>query len=316
MVSAGTGVTTPGSAARIVVGLGPVDAALVQPHLGPDVVFVEHPTASDLAAAEGAIVRAAVAVDRDVLGRMPALRVIARTGVGVERVDLEAAQERGILVATTPGSNSRAVAEGAFAMIAALVKRVPESNAFVSDGEWGSAAPPTPGDLGGLTLAVLGYGRIGRILAGFGRAFGMRILVHDPFVAAEDAENVSLVEAVARADVISLHLPGGGGELLPIELLKTARPGLVLVNCARADLVTTTTIERALDAGILGGVGLDVFDEEPITSHPLAGRPHVLLSPHTSGLSAGATRETFRMAAVAIAEAFGGRYPTFTRNGD
>lgn len=296
----------------VVVGLGPVDPALVIPFLPPGTVFVAEPTAADLAAAEGAIARAAYDVDAALFDRMPDLRIVARTGVGVERVDVAEAERRGIAVAVTPGSNSRAVAEGAFAMIAALVKRVPESNEFVASGAWGRDPIPTPGDLHGLTLAVLGFGRIGRILAGFGHAFGMEILVHDPFVRAEEYENVTLAEAVRRADVVSLHLPGGGGELLPIQLLRTARPGLVLVNCARADLVSSATIEQASAAGILGGVGLDVFDVEPVTAHPLAGRPGVLLSPHTSGLSEGAMRETFKMSAEAITEALSGRYPTFT----
>lgn len=299
----------------VVVGLGPVDPALVTPHLPAGAVFVSTPSAGDLAVAEAAIVRAAYDVDRELLERMPRLRVIARTGVGTERVDVAEAERRGIAVTVTPGSNSRAVAEGAFAMMAALVKRVPQSHAFVAAGRWGGEPPPTPGDLDGLTLAVLGYGRIGRILAGFGRAFGMTVLAHDPFVTADDAENVSLEEAVARADVMSLHLPGGGGELLPYELLRQARPGLVLVNCARADLVSTATVARALSEGILGGVGLDVFDAEPVREHPLASVPGVLLSPHTSGLSVAATRATFRMAAESVAEVIDGRYPTFIGKG-
>ncbi|UOQ56951.1 hypothetical protein MUN78_14980 [Leucobacter allii] len=296
----------------VVVGLGPVDPALVTPFLPADARFVADPGDAELAAAEAAIVRAAVDVDRALLARMPRLRVIARTGVGVERVDVAAARERGVAVAVTPGSNSRAVAEGAFAMLAALVKRVPQSHAHVAGDRWGRDPVPTPGDLHGSTLAVLGYGRIGRIVAGFGAAFGMRVLVHDPHVRAEAHENVTLAEAVARADALTLHLPGGGGELLPLPLLRTARPGLVLVNCARAGLVSTGTLEAALAEGVLGGIGLDVFAAEPVRGHPLADAPGVLLSPHTSGLSEQALRETFRMAAEAVAATLEGRYPTFT----
>lgn len=293
----------------VVVGLGPVDPALVRPFLPEGAVFVAEPSEGDLGAAEGAIVRAAFDVDCALLDRMPRLRVLARTGVGVERVDVAAAAERGIAVAVTPGSNSRAVAEGAFAMICSLVKRVGESNAFVASGQWGSEPGPVPGDLHGKTLAVLGFGRIGRIIAGFGAAFGMRVIVHDPFVRAEEHENASLPEAVRLADVITLHLPGGGGELLPIELLRTARPGLVLVNCARADLVSTATLRAALDEGVLAGVGLDVFEAEPVRMHPMAGDPRVLLSPHSSGLSEEAVAATFRMAAEAVAAVLSGGSP-------
>ncbi|MFT4231267.1 MAG: NAD(P)-dependent oxidoreductase [Leucobacter sp.] len=297
------------SDAPVVVGLGPVDPALVEPYLPADAIFVPDPSAGDLAVAEGAIVRAACDVDHALLDRMPRLRIVARTGVGVERVDVAACAERGVAVAVTPGSNSRAVAEGAFAMIVALVKRVGESHAFVVSGRWGSGPIPTPGDLHGSTLAVLGFGRIGRIIAGFGEAFGMRVLVHDPFVRAEAYENVGLAEAVRRADAITLHLPGGGGELLPLELLRTARPGLVLVNCARADLVRTETLRTALDEGALGGVGLDVFEVEPVRDHPLADHPRVLLSPHTTGLSGGALAATFRVAAEAVAAVLAGGSP-------
>ena len=301
-----------GAERHVVVGLGPVEPEHVTPFLPEGAVFVPEPTDADLAVAAGAIVRAAVQVDRSMLDRMPHLRVIARTGVGVERVDLAAAAERGIPVAITPGSNSRAVAEGAFAMVAALVKGLGESHRYVSAGEWGSRPVPPSGDLDGSTLAVLGYGRIGRIVAGFGRAFGMEVIVHDPFVDADDAENVSLEDAVRRADALTLHLPGGGGELLPLAILRAAKPGLVLVNCARADLVSTATLQEALDAGVLGGVGLDVFDDEPVRHHPLAGRTDVLLSPHTTGFSVAARAATVRMAAEAVSDTLRGRYPTFT----
>ena len=298
--------------APVVVGLGPVDPALVTPFLGEGVLFVSDPTAGDLAVAQGAIVRAAYDVDRALLDRMPALRIVARTGVGVERVDVAACHERGIAVAITPGSNARAVAEGAFAMLLALIKRVPESHRFVASGAWGRGTVPVPGDAHGKTLAVVGFGRIGRIIAGFAAAFGMRVLVHDPFVQAEEFENVTLEQAVARADALTLHLPGGDGELLPRSLLETARPGLVLVNCARAELVSTETITWGLGAGVLAGVGLDVYSSEPLRSHPLAEDPRVLLSPHTAGLSEAAMAATFQMAAEAVAETLAGRYATFT----
>lgn len=297
------------STTRVVVGLGPVDPALVVPYLPNDAEFVADPTPADLARAEGAIVRAAYDIDAAALGRMPRLRVVARTGVGVERVDLAATGERGVVVAVTPGSNSRAVAEGAFAMLTALVKRLPASHVCVTSGAWEAGEIPTPGDLHGTTLAVLGYGRIGRIIAGYGDAFGMRVVVHDPYVLAEEYQNVTLAEAVQLADALTLHLPGGGGELLPIELLRTARPGLVLVNCARADLVSTETLQLALAEELLGGVGLDVFAQEPVVGHPLGGDARVLLSPHTSGLSRGATAATFRMAAEAVAAVFSGGVP-------
>lgn len=299
----------------VVVGLGPVDPALVTPFLPADAVFVRDPSPEDLAGAEGAIVRAAFDVDAALLDRMPRLRVAARTGVGVERVDLAAAKARGVAVAITPGSNARAVAEGAFAMLLSLVKRVGVSDAYVAGGRWGVDPVPVPGDAFGKTLAVVGFGRIGRIVAGFGAAFGMRVIVHDPFVQSDEHENVTLEEAVRQADALTLHLPGGDGELLPLALLREARRGcapLVLVNCARAELVSTDTLLTALDEGLLGGAGLDVFPSEPAQGHPLAGRDDVLLSPHTTGLSEAAMAATFRMAAEAVAAVLAGGAPPHT----
>ncbi|GAB2564919.1 NAD(P)-dependent oxidoreductase [Leucobacter ruminantium] len=303
------------TARPVVVGLGPVDPALVTPFLPSDAVFVRDPSPEDLAVAEGAIVRAAFDVDAALLDRMPRLRVAARTGVGVERVDLAAARARGVAVAITPGSNARAVAEGAFAMLLSLVKRVGVSDAYVSGDRWGVDPVPVPGDAFGKTLAVIGFGRIGRIIAGFGSAFGMRVIVHDPFVRSDEYENVSLEGAVREADALTLHLPGGDGELLPIELLRETRRGrgpLVLVNCARAELVSVETLRAALDEGALGGVGLDVFPSEPARAHPLAGRDDVLLSPHTTGLSEAAMAATFRMAAEAVAAVLAGGAPPHT----
>ncbi|MGJ0203320.1 NAD(P)-dependent oxidoreductase [Leucobacter sp. gxy201] len=303
------------AASPVVVGLGPVDPALVVPYLPEGAVFAAKPSAGDLAEAQGAIVRAAYDVDRELLTRMPNLRVVARTGVGVERVDLAAAAERGVHVAITPGSNARAVAEGAFAMLLSLVKRVGVSHAYVAGDRWGRDAVadpvPVPGDAIGKTLAVIGFGRIGRIIAGYGAAFGMRVVVHDPFVRSEEYENATLEAAVRQADALTLHLPGGDGELLPLDLLRQARPGLVLVNCARAELVAVETLRTALDEGVLGGVGLDVFPEEPAQSHPLAGREDVLLSPHTTGLSEAAMAATFRMAAEAVSRVLAGGEPEF-----
>lgn len=335
-----------GSDGPVVVGLGPVDPALVVPYLPAGTVFIEQPSAGDLAVAEGAIVRAAYDVDRELLARMPRLRVVARTGVGVERVDLTATSERGIRVAVTPGSNARAVAEGAFAMLLSLVKRVGSSHAYVSGDRWGVDAHadpvPVPGDAFDKTLAVVGFGRIGRIIAGFGEAFGMRVIVHDPYVQSENYTNVSLEDAVREADALTLHLPGGEHELLPIEMLRRARGAgstgvagaagtaetaelsgnivpdqqgrspLVLVNCARASLIRTQTLVLALEEGLLGGIGLDVFDEEPTRGHPLAGRSDVLLSPHTTGLSEAAMAATFQMAAEAVAAVLAGGEPSFT----
>lgn len=293
---------------HLVVGLGPVEPSLVTAWLGPDTDFEPEPDESALARAEGAIVRAAFDVDAALLDRLPALRVIARTGVGVERVDLAAATARGIPVAITPGANARAVAEGTIALVAALVKRLPRTHRFVADGEWAAGAvPPTPGDFHGSRYTVVGYGRIGRLVAGFAQALGFQVHVHDPFAQAEHYPNVTLEQAVTDGEVLSLHAPGGQGALIDRDLLLRARPGLILVNAARGGLVGLDDLHEALDRGVLGGVGLDVFEKEPAHHHPLFSRTEVLLSPHITGLSAAASAATFQQAAQAVADALAGR---------
>ncbi|KAB1644334.1 hypothetical protein F8O06_09780 [Pseudoclavibacter sp. CFCC 14310] len=298
----------------VVVGLGPVDPALVTEWLGDDVRLVTDPSAADLAEAQGAIVRAAYVVDRAALDAMPALKVIARTGVGVDRVDVAAATERGIPVAITPRSNARAVAEGAITLAAALVKRVPQEHRLVSTGQWGTAPIPTPGDLLGSRLGVVGYGRIGRIVAQLGQALGFEVSVHDPYIQADDLPNRSLAELVAESDVLTLHVPETDRPLLDRDLLWSAKPGQVLINCSRAGLVDIDLLDEALEAGVLGGVGLDVFASEPAPHHPVFDRDNVLVSPHVTGLSVAASEATFRMAAQAVAAVIAGGRPEFAVN--
>jgi D-3-phosphoglycerate dehydrogenase / 2-oxoglutarate reductase len=164
----------------VVVGLGPVDPALVTRVLDGHCRFVPDPGEAELSVAAGAIVRAEAQVDQALLDQAPALRVVARTGVGVELVDVPAATARGIAVVITPGAAAAAVAEGAIGMALHLVKRFGPLTALVRAGRWAQRAEVPVGDLGGATLGVIGYGRIGRRTAELGAAFGMRILAYDP----------------------------------------------------------------------------------------------------------------------------------------
>jgi len=166
----------------LVVGLGKVDPALVADVLGDGIDFVADPTEADLAVAEGAIVRADAVVDAAFLDRTPRMRVLARTGVGTDLVDLDAATARGIAVVVTPGSGTRAVAEGVLAHTLALVKRVAPLTPLVSGGRWAERDAGGPvGDLDGATIGIIGYGRIGRRVGELAAAFGMRVLAYDPY---------------------------------------------------------------------------------------------------------------------------------------
>ena len=296
----------------IVVGLGPVDPAIVAPVLGPDLHFVAKPTEVDLTLAQGAIVRAAYPVNRAALDRMPQLQVIARTGVGTDLVDLALCAERGIPVVITPGSNTRAVAEGAIGMAVALTKRFAELTRLVADGRWDERVQIPVGDLDGSTLGIVGFGRIGQRLAELAAAFGMRVLAFDAFAEVPAALSADTLEALlAESDVVSLHIPltSENRNLFDADALGRMKPGAVLVNCARGGIIDLDAALAALVSGQLGGLGLDAFDPEPPVQHPLFAHPRVILTPHVMGLSVRSTEATFRDAAQGVRDVLEGRTP-------
>ena len=301
----------------VVVALGSVDPALVAGVLDGHCRFVTTPGEAELAAAEGAIVRADARVDQELLRRARRLQVIARTGVGVDLVDVPAATARGIAVVVTPGVGAAAVAEGAIGMALHLVKRFGPLTALVREGRWAQRATIPVGDLGGATLGVVGYGRIGRLTADLGAAFGMRVLAYDPVSEPPgDVRCGDLGELAAHSDVITLHLPLGDQtrHLVDDAFLARVKPGSVLVNCSRGGLIDTDAVWRALVAGRLSGVGLDVFDPEPPGHHPLFSHPNVVLTPHLMGLSRRATAATFAAAARGILDVLAGREPQAVAN--
>jgi phosphoglycerate dehydrogenase-like enzyme len=274
--------------------------------------LVTQPTDDDLQLAVGAIVRAHVTVDARMMDSMPALRVLARTGVGTEKVDVAEATRRGIPVIVTPGSNTHAVAEGALAHLLTLTKALPQLTSVVRDGQWGRRSGVAVGDLEGGVLAVLGYGRIGRRVAQLARAFGMRVVAFDPYVADSDIPlAATLQEALAGATHISVHLPGTPQThgLIGREMIQSLTPGAILVNLARGEVVDLDALLWGLESGQLAGVGLDVFAEEPPSHHPLFEHPNVVLSPHVMGLTTQSTAETFRQAATGIADFLAGKKP-------
>ena len=303
----------------VVVALGAVDPALVIDILGAGLAFVTDPTADDVARAVGAIVRADAVVDAGVLDRAPRLRVLARTGVGVDLVDLAAATGRGIPVVVTPGSGTRAVAEGVLALTLHLVKRLAALTELVRQGRWAERGEVPIGDLDGATIGIVGYGRIGRRVGELAKAFGMRLLAYDP-VTPPPAEIAStdLAGLAAASDVLTLHVPLADTthHLVDKAFLDNVGPGTILVNCGRGGLVDLDATLDALDSGQLAGVGLDVFDPEPPEHHALFDRPNVVLTPHLMGLTRRATAATFADAARGIVDVLAGRAPAAVANPD
>ncbi|WP_334173140.1 NAD(P)-dependent oxidoreductase [Sinomonas sp.] len=297
---------------QTIVALGPVERELVEPLLAPGQRFVPEPDESDLAQARAAIVRAAYTVDGRMLDRMPELKVLARTGVGTERVDVAEAERRGIPVVITPGSNTSSVAEGVFTHLLALVKRLSDLTSLVRHGQWEDRATVQVGDLEGHTLGIVGYGRIGRRVERLARAFDLRVLAYDPFAEIPaDIRRESLAQLLQESDFVTLHLPLSAEthNMFDAARFSSMRPGSILVNCSRGGLVDLDAAVSALGSGQLGGLGLDVYDPEPPAHHPVFDHPRVTLSPHVMGFTQQSMANTVRDAVLGALAVLDGRSP-------
>jgi D-3-phosphoglycerate dehydrogenase len=296
----------------IVVGLGPITSAVVQPVLGSEIRFIENPTDSDLRNAVGAIVRAAYVVDASVIAGMPNLGVIARTGVGTDLVDLAAAEARGIPVLTTPGSNTNAVAEGVLAQMLHLSKRLGPLTKLVATGNWSDRTNYPVGDLEGECLGIIGYGRIGARVAQLANAFGMKVIAYDPYARIPaDMKVETCLELVRGSDYLTLHVPltAETKSMVDADLIQNFKVGTILVNCSRGALIDLDAALIGLNSGRLAGLGLDVFDPEPAMHHPIFEHQNVVLTPHVMGLSAKATVATYKEAAQQVRNVIEGHKP-------
>jgi D-3-phosphoglycerate dehydrogenase / 2-oxoglutarate reductase len=303
----------------VVVALGTVEPALVTGVLGDEIAFVADPSEQDIANAVGAIVRADAVIDAEFLASAPRLRVLARTGVGVDHVDIKAATGRGIPVVITPGAGSRAVAEGVFALALHLLKRLVPSTDLIRQGRWADRGQVSMGDLDGATIGIIGYGRIGRRVGELATVFGMNLLAYDPFSAPPPEIASADVSTLASAsDVVTLHVPltAETHQLVDKAFLDRIRPGSILINCSRGALVDLDAALAALESGRLAGVGLDVFDPEPPEHHPLFDHPDVVLTPHLMGMTRRAAAATFVDAARGVADVLAGLRPAAVANPD
>lgn len=252
------------------------------------------------------IVRSNTRITREALRYADRLQVIGRAGVGVDNIDVEAATERGVAVLNAPAGNTISAAELTFALTLACVRRIPAADRSMKRGEW-DRKTFTGSELYGKTLGLIGAGRIGGEVARRARAFGMRICAYDPYLAPERAEALEielcpLDAVIARADVLSLHVPltESTAGLIGAEQLARMKPGAVVVNAARGGVIDEQALAEALRAGRLGGAALDVYADEPLPDdHPLRTVPNAVLTPHLGA----ATEEAQLNVAVEIANA-------------
>ena len=242
------------------------------------------------------------------------LKVISRTGVGFDAVDVPAATQRGVIVTTTPGVNRHAVADWALALLLCCARNVPENLGEVRRGAWMRHEGM---DLDGKTLGVVGLGTIGKEVAKRAKAFGMRLLAFDlvqdlPFAAGQGIAYVSLEDLLRQSDFVSIHcfLNAATRHLINAERLRMMKPTAFLINTARGGIVDTAALAQALRAKQIAGVGLDVFEGEPLSADsPLRGLENVYLSPHAAGPTADARTRSGRMAAENLVRGLNGERP-------
>lgn len=244
--------------------------------------------------------------DADVLARAGALRVIARTGVGLDSVDLEAATREGVVVTTTPGTNNETVADHTLALMLAALRNLGQLDADVRAGGWRDFDLPLS-QLHGATVGLVGFGAIGEAVGRRVEAFGATLLVHDP-AGATRGELVELDELLGRSDVVSLHLPltPGTEHLIEARRLDLMPAGSVLVNTSRGPIVDQEALVDALTEGHLAAAGLDVFAVEPPGRGILSELRNVVMSPHVGGISAQSNLAMSRMATECVLAALAG----------
>lgn len=228
-------------------------------------------------------------IDAELLASLPALRVISKYGVGLDMLDLEAMERRGVALGWTPGVNARSVAELVVAFAIALLHRVPAAAGEVHSGVWRQLVGR---QLTGRAVGVIGCGHVGRSVCTLMHGFGCRLLAHDireypEFYAAWHVEPVTLTALLRNSDVATLHVPFDDStrNLMSASHIAAMKPGAVLINTARGGLVDETALARALAEGRLGGAACDVFASEPPDNAELLLQPNFLATPHIGGSS-------------------------------
>jgi D-3-phosphoglycerate dehydrogenase len=245
-----------------------------------------------LAGVDAVIVRSATHIDAEALAAADRLKVVARAGIGLDNVDVEAATGRGVLVVNAPVSNIVSAAEHAVALLLSTARNIPAANASLKAGEW-KRSSFTGIEVSEKTVGVVGLGRIGVLFAQRMAAFGVELLAYDPYIPAARAgqlgvELVSLDELLARSDFISIHLPKTPETkgLIGERELALVKPGAILVNAARGGLVDEHALAQALKEGRLGAAAVDVFASEPCTEAPFFDHPKSVVTPHLGASTA------------------------------
>jgi D-3-phosphoglycerate dehydrogenase len=300
--------------------LDPVKAALKR--LDPDIRMAKSTAAADILAVArdaDAVIVCYAQITADILAGLTRCKVIGRTGLGVDNIDVPAAVARGIVVTYVPDYCIAEVSDHAVAMLLALARKIPLANQLVQSGRW-ELPPIVPlRRLQGQVLGLVGFGNIPRAVVPKAKAFGLTVIAHDPFVAEDmlvsaGVEGVGFDDLLARSDFISVHaplLPATRG-LMNAAAFAKMKKGALIVNTARGPLIDEPALIAALDSGHLGGAALDVVTTEPLPKDsPLLGRDNVILTPHTAFYSVEALEELQTKCASDVARVLSGEPPVY-----
>jgi D-3-phosphoglycerate dehydrogenase / 2-oxoglutarate reductase len=283
-----------------------------------EVRWVDGPDRPKLLAAVGdadaLLVRSATTVDAEVIAAAPKLKIIARAGVGLDNVDVDAATAAGVLVVNAPTSNIHSAAEHALALMLSAARQIPAADATLREHTW-KRSSFSGTEVFGKTVGVVGLGRIGQLVAQRLAAFGTHVVAYDPYVPAARAaqlgiELLTLDDLLARADFISVHLPKTPetAGLLGKEALAKTKPGVIIVNAARGGLIDEHALADAVQSGHVAAAGLDVFSTEPCTDSPLFELPQVVVTPHLGASTAEAQDRAGTDVAASVKLALAGEF--------
>jgi D-3-phosphoglycerate dehydrogenase len=269
---------------------------------------------------EGIILRTNIKVTREIMDAAPHLKVISRTGVGVDNVDVEAATEKGILVCNTPGVNANSVAEQTIALILGVAKQLRIMDKGVREGNWKIRNSSIAMDVDGKTLGLVGVGRIGSLVGQKCRlAFNMKVIAYDPYVT--QAEGITMRSSLdgvfSQADIVSIHVPymKETHHLVNARLLSLMKPDSCLINTSRGAVADEKALIEALEKKSIAGAGLDVFEEEPPSpDNPLFKLDNVVCTPHSAALSRECELKVAMTAAQAVVDYAEGNQPMYVYN--
>jgi D-3-phosphoglycerate dehydrogenase len=300
--------------------LDPVKKALAK--LDPEYRVSKSTSAEDIIAVAkdaDAIIVCYAKITAEVIGALTKCKAIGRTGLGVDNIDIPAAAAKGIVVTYVPDYCLREVSDHAMALLLALARKVTLANKLAQEGRWEMPSVQPMYRLEGRTLGLAGFGNIPRTLVPKAKAFGLRVITSDPYVAPEhlkalDVENVSFDEMLAQSDFISVHaplLPSTRG-LFGKEAFAKMKKGSIIINTARGPLIDEAALIEALDSGHLAGAGLDVITTEPMPKDsPLIGRDNLILTPHTGFYSEESLVELQTKCATDVGHVLQGEKPVY-----